>query len=55
MGAVIRVFIDEVIKPAGGELEEVIWTSTSMHLYDFDLDMVEGLIGKIPEHIRRYL
>ncbi len=55
MGAVIRVFTDEVIKPAGGELEEVIWTSTSMHVYENDMDMVEALIGKIPEHIRRMM
>jgi thymidylate synthase len=55
MGAVIRVFVDEVIKPAGGELEEVIWTATSEHIYDNDVDQVEAVVGKIPEYMRRRL
>lgn len=55
MGAVIRCFEDEVIQPTGGELEEVIWVATSEHIYNNDFDMVEGLIGKIPEHIRRMM
>jgi len=55
MGAVIRVFVDEAITPAGGELEEVIWTATSEHIYLTDFDMVEALIGTVPEHIRRLM
>jgi len=55
MGAVIRVFVDEVIAPAGGELEEVIWTATSEHIYKNDFDTVEALIGKVPDHIRRLM
>lgn len=55
MGAITRVFVDEVIEPAGGELEELIWVAVSEHLYNTDMSMVEALIGKIPEHIRRYL
>ena len=55
MGAVIRVFVDEVIKPAGGELEEVIWTATSEHICLTDFDQVEALIGKVPEYMRRFL
>ena len=55
MGAVTRLFTDEVIKPAGGKLEELIWIAVSEHIYSTDMDMVESLIGKIPEHIRRYL
>ncbi len=54
-GAIIRCFIDEVITPAGGELEELICVSTSAHIYDNDFDMVESLVGKIPEHIRRMM
>lgn len=55
MGAVIRCFIDEVIDPAGGILEEVIWTATSEHIYNNDFDTVEALIGKVPDHVRRLL
>jgi len=55
MGAVIRVFVDEVIKPSGGELEEVVWTATSEHIYINDFDTVESLIGKTPEYIRRLM
>lgn len=55
MGAVIRVFVDEVITPAGGELEEVIWAATSEHIYKNDFDTVEALIGKVPDHIRRLM
>ncbi|MEN6290959.1 MAG: thymidylate synthase [Methanobacterium sp.] len=54
-GAIIRCFVDEVITPAGGELEELICVSTSAHIYENDMDMVESLIGKIPEHIRRMM
>lgn len=55
MGAVIRVFVDEAINPAGGELEEVIWTAASEHIYLTDFDMVENLVGKVPEHLRRLM
>lgn len=55
MGAVIRVFVDEVITPAGGELEEVIWNATSEHMYLTDIDTVEALIGKVPDHLRRMM
>ena len=55
MGAVIRVFVDEVIDPAGGELEEVIWTATSEHMYLNDIDTVEALIGKVPDNLRRLM
>lgn len=55
MGAVIRVFVDEVITPAGGILEEVIWTATSEHIYRNDFDTVEALVGKIPDHLRRLM
>lgn len=55
MGAVIRVFVDEVITPAGGILEEVIWTATSEHIYNTDIDVVENLIGKVPDHMRRLM
>ena len=54
-GAIIRAFQDEVISPAGGILEELICVSTSAHLYNNDLDMVENLIGKVPDSIRRLL
>ncbi len=54
-GAIIRCFVDEVINPAGGELEELICVSTSAHIYENDMDMVESLIGKIPEHVRRMM
>jgi thymidylate synthase len=54
-GAIIRCFIDEVIEPAGGELEELICVSASGHIYKTDFDMVEALIGKVPDHIRRLL
>lgn len=53
-GAIIRVFQDEVIKPAGGILEELICVSTSAHIYNNDFDMVEALVGKVPEHMRRF-
>lgn len=53
-GAIIRCFVDEVITPAGGELEELICVSTSAHVYENDFDMVEALIGKVPEHMRRF-
>lgn len=55
MGAVIRVFVDEAITPAGGELEEVIWTAASEHIHLNDFDQVEALIGKVPEHLRRLM
>jgi len=54
-GAIIRAFQDEVIRPAGGILEELICVSTSAHLYNNDLDMVENLVGKVPESMRRLL
>ncbi len=55
MGAVIRVLVDEAIIPAGGELEEVIWIAASSHIYNNDLDTVEALIGKVPDHLRRMM
>jgi len=55
MGAVIRVFVDEAITPAGGELEEVIWTAASEHIYLNEFDQVEALVGKVPEHLRRLM
>jgi len=54
-GAIIRCFVDEVIGPAGGVLEELICVSTSAHLYENDSDMIEAVVGNIPEHIRRLL
>lgn len=54
-GAIIRCFVDEVIEPAGGELEELICVSASGHIYKTDFDMIEALIGKVPDHIRRLL
>jgi thymidylate synthase len=54
-GAIIRCFVDEVIEPAGGDLEELICVSASGHIYKNDFDMVEALIGKVPDHIRRLL
>lgn len=54
-GAIIRAFQDEVIRPAGGILEELICVSTSAHLYNNDFDMVENLIGKVPDSIRRLM
>jgi len=54
-GAIIRCFVDEVIEPAGGVLEELICVSASAHLYDNDSDMIEAVVGNIPEHIRRLL
>jgi len=53
-GAIIRVFQDEVIKPAGGILEELICVSTSAHIYNTDFDQVEAIVGKVPEHMRRF-
>lgn len=55
MGAVIRVFVDEVIEPEGAELEELIWIAVSEHEYLNDMDMIESLIGKVPDHLRRML
>lgn len=54
-GAIIRCFIDEVITPAGGILEELICVSTSAHLYNSDMDMVEAVTGKIPDRVKRML
>jgi len=54
-GAIIRCFVDEVIGPAGGVLEELICVSASAHLHDNDSDMIEAVVGNIPEHIRRLL
>jgi thymidylate synthase len=53
-GAIIRCFVDEVIKPAGGELEELICVSASAHIYDNDSDQIENLIGKKPSFIKRW-
>jgi len=55
LGGFIRVFVDEVIEPAGGILEEVIFVALSEHLYKNDSDMIEAVVGNIPEHIRRLL
>jgi thymidylate synthase len=53
--AIIRVFQDEVIKPAGGILEEFICVSESAHVYSNDEDMVTDLlIGKMPSFIKRW-
>jgi len=54
-GAIIRCFVDEVVGPAGGVLEELICVSASAHLHDNDSDMIEAVVGNIPEHIRRLL
>lgn len=51
----VRVFVDEVITPAGGILEEVLLVCLSEHIYDHDLDQVEALVGKIPDHMKRML
>lgn len=53
LGAFIRVFVDEVITPAGGILEEVIFIAFSEHVYVNDFDMLEMLFGKVPEAIRK--
>jgi thymidylate synthase len=55
IGAVSKVLVDEVITPSGGELEEIIWIAVSEHIYLNDLDTVEALIGKVPEHLRRMM
>lgn len=55
MGAVIKVFVDEVIEPEGAILEEVLWIAVSEHEYKHDFDMIESLVGKIPDHIRRMM
>ena len=55
-GAIIKCFIDEVIEPAGGQLEELLCLSWSGHIYDTDMDMVTSyLFGKAPSFIRRLL
>jgi len=54
-GAILRVFIDEVITPAGGVLEELICVSVSAGMEYSNFDMVEALVGNIPEHIRRLM
>jgi thymidylate synthase len=54
-GAIIRCFVDEVIKPACCELEELICVSASAHIYNNDFDMIEPFVGKVPEHMKRFL
>lgn len=54
-GAIIKVFTDEVLAPAGAELEELICVSTSAHLYLNDFNMIESVVGYIPEPIRRLM
>lgn len=53
LDAFIRVFVDEVITPAGGVLEEVIFIAFSEHVYVNDFDMLEMLFGKVPDAIRK--
>jgi len=54
-GAIIKAFVDEVIEPAGGVLEELICVSTSAEIEYSNFDMIEAVVGNIPEHIRRLL
>lgn len=55
-GAIIRCFVDEVITPVGGELEELFCVSLSGHIYDTDMNMVDRyLFGKAPSYLRRLL
>jgi thymidylate synthase len=53
--AFVRVFTDEVIVPAGGILEEVILVAASEHIYLHDFDQIEALVGKVPEHMKRFM
>jgi len=55
LGAIIKVFTDEVIEPEGGILEEVILVSVSAEIEYSNFDMIEAVVGNIPEHIRRLL
>lgn len=55
-GAIIRCFVDEVITPAGGELEELVCVSLSGHIYDTDMSMVDAYVfGKAPSYLRRLM
>jgi len=54
-GAIIKAFVDEVIEPAGGVLEELICVSTSAEIEYSNFDMIEAVVGNIPKHIRRLL
>ncbi len=54
-GAIIKAFVDEVITPAGGVLEELICESTSAEIEYGNFSMIEAITGKIPEYIRRLL
>lgn len=54
-GAILKAFIDEVITPAGGVLEELICVSSSAEIEYGNFSMIESLIGYIPEYIRRLM
>lgn len=54
-GAIIKAFVDEVITPAGGILEELICVSVSAEMEYSNFNMVEAVVGNIPEHIRRMM
>jgi len=54
-GAILKAFIDEVVTPAGGVLEELICVSTSAEIEYGNFSMIESLIGWIPEHLRRLM
>lgn len=54
-GAIIRAIKDEIITPAGGILEELICVSTSAEIEYSNFDMIEAVVGNVPEHIRRLL
>lgn len=54
-GAILKVFIDEVVTPAGGVLEELICVSASAEIEYSNFNMIEAVTGIIPENIRRLL